>query len=59
LQGSVIAEIMSRKGLSAEEKRTRMLQIFYEKREFFQLKVRMFAKGGQWLGFDFAVMPHL
>lgn len=29
---------MSRKGLSAEEKRTRMLQIFYEKKEFFQLK---------------------
>jgi hypothetical protein len=43
----VIAETMSRKGLSAEEKRTRMQQIFYEKKEFFQLKVRMFAKGGQ------------
>ncbi|XP_069682875.1 meiotic nuclear division protein 1 homolog [Periplaneta americana] len=27
-----------RKGVSAEEKRTRMLQIFYEKKEFFQLK---------------------
>jgi hypothetical protein len=32
------------KGVSAEEKRTRMLQIFYEKKEFFQLKVRMFGK---------------
>ncbi|XP_018323049.1 meiotic nuclear division protein 1 homolog isoform X2 [Agrilus planipennis] len=27
-----------RKGVSAEEKRTRMLQLFYEKKEFFQLK---------------------
>lgn len=27
-----------RKGVSAEEKRIRMLQIFYEKKEFFQLK---------------------
>jgi hypothetical protein len=32
------------KGVSAEEKRKRMLQIFYEKKEFFQLKVRMFGK---------------
>lgn len=31
---------MSRgKGVSAEEKKTRMLQLFYEKKEFFQLKV--------------------
>lgn len=30
-----------RKGVSAEEKRTRMLQLFYEKKEFFQLKVTM------------------
>lgn len=28
-----------RKGLSADEKRNRMLEIFYEKKEFFQLKV--------------------
>ena len=27
-----------KKGVSAEEKRTRMLQLFYEKKEFFQLK---------------------
>ncbi|XP_054267552.1 meiotic nuclear division protein 1 homolog [Macrosteles quadrilineatus] len=27
-----------RKGVSAEEKRTRMLQLFYEKKEFFSLK---------------------
>ncbi|KRT81595.1 hypothetical protein AMK59_6100 [Oryctes borbonicus] len=27
-----------RKGVSAEEKRTRMLELFYEKKEFFQLK---------------------
>uniref|UniRef100_A0A224XKI8 Meiotic nuclear division protein 1 homolog n=1 Tax=Panstrongylus lignarius TaxID=156445 RepID=A0A224XKI8_9HEMI len=27
-----------RKGLSAEEKRNRMLQLFYEKKEFFQMK---------------------
>nr|XP_018911373.1 PREDICTED: meiotic nuclear division protein 1 homolog [Bemisia tabaci] len=27
-----------RKGVSAEEKRTRMLQLFYEKQDFFQLK---------------------
>lgn len=27
-----------RKGVSAEEKRTRMLQLFYEKKDFFQLK---------------------
>lgn len=27
-----------RKGVSLDEKRTRMLQIFYEKREFFTLK---------------------
>lgn len=27
-----------RKGVSAEEKKTRMLQLFYEKKEFFQLK---------------------
>ncbi|XP_046752490.1 meiotic nuclear division protein 1 homolog [Diprion similis] len=27
-----------RKGVSADEKRVRMLQLFYEKREFFQLK---------------------
>jgi hypothetical protein len=46
-QGSATAEIMSRKGLSAEEKRTRMMQIFYEKKEFFQLRVRMFGNGGQ------------
>ncbi|XP_057667454.1 meiotic nuclear division protein 1 homolog [Diorhabda carinulata] len=29
---------MSKKGVSAEEKRKRMLQLFYEKGEFFQLK---------------------
>ncbi|RZC31740.1 meiotic nuclear division protein 1 -like [Asbolus verrucosus] len=29
---------MSKKGLSFEEKKTRMLQLFYEKKEFFQLK---------------------
>jgi len=34
------------RGVSAEEKRTRMLQIFYEKKEFFQLKVRM---SGKWM----------
>ncbi|XP_075210959.1 meiotic nuclear division protein 1 homolog [Lycorma delicatula] len=27
-----------RKGVSAEEKRTRMMQLFYEKKDFFQLK---------------------
>lgn len=30
---------MSKKGVSAEEKRNRMLQMFYEKGECFQLKV--------------------
>ena len=29
---------MSKKGLSVEEKRTRMLEFFYEKQDFFQLK---------------------
>ncbi|KAK5641889.1 hypothetical protein RI129_010436 [Pyrocoelia pectoralis] len=29
---------MSRKGLSVEEKKARMLQLFYERKEFFQLK---------------------
>lgn len=28
-----------RKGVSAEEKKTRLQQLFYEKKEFFQLKV--------------------
>lgn len=28
-----------RKGVSADEKRSRMLELFYEKKEFFQLKV--------------------
>jgi hypothetical protein len=58
-QASVIAEIMSKqKGLSVEEKRTRMLQIFYEKKEFFQLKVRLFTKLKSMtrIFFDFAVM---
>jgi hypothetical protein len=32
------------RGVSADEKRKRMLQIFYEKKEFFQLKVRLFTK---------------
>lgn len=30
---------MSKKGVSAEEKRNRMLQLFFEKGECFQLKV--------------------
>lgn len=29
---------MSKKGLSLEEKKARMLQLFYEKKEFYQLK---------------------
>ncbi|XP_031354721.1 meiotic nuclear division protein 1 homolog isoform X2 [Photinus pyralis] len=29
---------MSRKGISTEEKKARMLQLFYERKEFFQLK---------------------
>lgn len=33
-----------RKGVSADEKRTRLLEIFYEKKEFFQLKVNIFFK---------------
>ena len=35
---------MSRKkGLSLEEKRNKMMEIFYEKKEFFQLKVNSFV----------------
>lgn len=33
---------MSRKGVSAEEKRSRMLQLFHEKGECFQLKVNIY-----------------
>jgi len=45
LQSSITGQIMSKqRGVSAEEKRTRMLQIFYDKKEFFQLKVRMSEK---------------
>jgi len=45
LQSSITGQTMSKqRGVSAEEKRTRMLQIFYEKKEFFQLKVRMSEK---------------
>jgi hypothetical protein len=44
-QASVIAEIMSKqKRLSAEEKRKRMLQIFHEKKECFQMKVWLFIR---------------
>lgn len=33
-----------RKGVSAEEKRLRMLEIFHESQDFFQLKVNIFIK---------------
>lgn len=32
-----------KKGLSAEEKRTRLLELFHEKEEFFQLKVSRYS----------------
>lgn len=33
---------MGRKGLSHEEKRQKVMEIFYEKKDFFQLKVCMY-----------------
>lgn len=33
-----------RKGVSAEDKRLRMLEIFHESQDFFQLKVNIFIK---------------
>lgn len=33
-------KMSKRKTVSAEEKRTRMLELFHEKKEFYQLKVK-------------------